>query len=540
MKKVICIIICFVLCSIFWLPSGYIQASPSNQPMGTYTFDNSNSELGCTVWATIKIKKKDNKGREYETGMILSTSTSKMDENPNDFAITLDFDNNTITGFFDGAYISMEEEEGAYDAAGISASILNGTVIWDEEQSVWMFEGDVEMQVSLDMRNKTGTQGDEILYGEAEFETIVTGALTGASGKHKRLYHDEMQEQEGFLRITYEGDHPDATGNGELRVLNIECWLAIPFGEDMQSKFPSGAEQALSGADAAEEENKGQVKEQGSFQDDLVLSDLNDLNNQLGLFITKYGTDDLDFNLWASKWEGWDKLSQTQKTNLEKIIRRLDTILALEAPLSPMGLAALEGEKRQEVLAQQAADRVQDELDIRKTVRDTVWTETLRDKFGDKGVYIYENYQIFKDVKKVYDSGVKWINNIKDPDAAATEKIKQESLGGTKSPEDIAKDAISYINTIATASSVYHYAYYREVYDKLISGGNNIDEAHQAALDALRKRVKDYNDGEYGNFEDKLQQRVWGPAVESALKPGGVYDNAFRKLVEKDLACPKV
>jgi len=537
MKKVIYIIVLFIFFSIFCIPSGYIHASPSNQPGGTYTFDNSNSELGCTVWASITIKKKDNKGYEYENGMILSTSTSKMDENPNDFAITLDFDNNTITGFFEGAYIRIEEDEGAYDAAEISANILNGTVIWDEEQSVWMFEGDVEMQVNLDMRNKTGAQGDEIFYGEAAFETKVTGTLAGASGQHKRLdHHDELQEFGQFLRITYEGDHPDATGNGELRVLNIECWLAIPFGEDMQSKFPSGAEQALPGADAAEEEKTDQVKEQGGSQDDYVLSDLNDLNNQLGLFITKYGTDNFDFSVW----EGWDKLNQTQKTNLEKIIRRLDTILALKVPLSPTALAALEGEKRQEILAQQAADIVQDELEVRKTVRDTVWTETLRDKFGDKGVYVYQNYQIFKDVKKVYDSGVKWINNIKDPDAAATEKIKQESLGGSKSPQDIANDAIGHINTIATASSVYHYAYYREVYDKLIIGGKTIDEAHQAALDALRERVKDYNDGKYGNFEDKLQQRVWGPAVESALKPGGVYDNAFRKLVERDLACPKV
>jgi hypothetical protein len=172
--------------------------------------------------------------------MILSTSTSKMEENPNDFAITLDFDNNTIKGFFDGTYMAIEKEEGAYDAAAISANILNGTVTWYKEQSVWMFEGDVEMQVSLDMRNKTGAAGEEILYGMAEFETKVTGTLAGASGQHKRLYHNELQEFEEFLRITYEGEYPDATGNGVLRVLNIECWLALPFGEDMQSKFPAG------------------------------------------------------------------------------------------------------------------------------------------------------------------------------------------------------------------------------------------------------------------------------------------------------------
>jgi len=89
-----------------------------------------------------------------------------------------------------------------------------------------MFEGDVEMQVALDMRNKTGSAGD---YGEAEFDTIVTGTLAGASGKHKRLYHDhdELQEQEGFLNILYEGDGPDAVATKKIKQGNNKFHLFL-------------------------------------------------------------------------------------------------------------------------------------------------------------------------------------------------------------------------------------------------------------------------------------------------------------------------
>jgi hypothetical protein len=186
--------------------------------------------------ASITAKYKDNEDRECEGGMILLTSTSWMDENPTKFAVTFDFENNTITGFFDGAYVREEEDEGAYDASAISADILNGTVIWDSEQGVWMFEGDVLMQVNLDMSNRIAAYGDEIVYGEAEFDTKVTGKLNGASGAHKRLNHDKLEDQGGFLGILYEGDHPPATGNQELRVLNIDCWLRTS--ESMENLFP--------------------------------------------------------------------------------------------------------------------------------------------------------------------------------------------------------------------------------------------------------------------------------------------------------------
>ena len=445
MKKVIYIIICFVLFSILWLPSAYIYATEESSDQSDA------SDLFVGTWL-------------FE------------DTFDNPFK---DSDGNTFTETWKTASFLRIEMGGTF-------------------QYELLTEG-----------KKTGIS-----------QTVSLAGTWTASGNNITLVFSDGESGIGSYNE-----------KEQFILLNGVQWHRLGA---------SNPEEVLSEADTAEDKEMYEDETVDEEQDDFESSDLNDLSDQIGFFITKYGTDDLDFNLWASKWEGWDKLSQTQKTNLVKIIRRLDTILALKAPLSPMALAALQGEKRQEVLAQQAADIVQDELDIRKTVRDTVWTETLRDKFGDKGVYIYQNYQIFKDVKKIYDSGIKWINNIKDPDAAATEKIKQESLGGSKNPQDIANDAISHINTIATASSVYHYAYYREVYDKIISGGKTIDEAHQAALDALRERVKDYNDGKYGNFEDKLQQRVWGPAVESALKPGGVYDNAFRKLVEIDLACPKV
>ena len=224
-------------------------------------------------------------------------------------------------------------------------------------------------------------------------------------------------------------------------------------------------------------------------------------------------------------------------------LEKLDTILALQTPLSPAGIAALEDLKRQEVLAQQATDLVKDELDVRKNVRDTVWVENLRDKFGDKAVSIYTNYQIFKDVKSVYDAGAGWINSIKDPDTAATEKIKKDSLGaaGTKTPENIAKDAVGYINIIATHSAVFHYAYYREIYDPLINPDDDSkpktpDEAHKIAMDALRERV----DEGPGDSNNQMEQKAWGPAAYYALKSNGIYDNAFRILVKNNVDPPKV
>jgi hypothetical protein len=98
-----------------------------------------------------------------------------------------------------------------------------------------MFEGDVQMQVNLDMSNRIAAYGDEIVYGEAEFDTKVTGNLAGASGTHKGLYHDQLEEQGEFLEITYRGE-PSATGNQELRVLDIECWLRTS--ESMENLFP--------------------------------------------------------------------------------------------------------------------------------------------------------------------------------------------------------------------------------------------------------------------------------------------------------------
>lgn len=540
MKKTIFIIILIMVFFVLWFPSSHIYGSPTSDQSGTLTFDNSNSELGCSVWANITIKLLDNKNREYKTSMILSPGTSRMDENPTQFNITFDFDQGTITGAFNGHYYRTEEGE-AYDSAEISAKISNGTVTWDSDQGVWLFDGDVEMEVSLDMRNKIGSDGDEIFYGDASIKTNVTGKIIGASGQHEALdHHGELQSYSAYLNILHEGEFPPATGNGELRVLDIECWLEIPFSEDMESKFPSSPEAATAETEPGEDEKVSQDETVGEAQDNFILSDLND---QLGLFIANYGTDKEMLN----QWEGWDSLNDIQKINLENLIDKLDTILALKTPLSPMGLAALEDTKRQEVLAEQAIYLVEDELDIRKNIRDTVWNETLRDKFGDASVSIYNNYQIFKDVKSVYDAGIGWINNIKDPDTAATEKIKKDSLSaaGTKTPEDLAKDAIGYINIIATHTAVFHYAYYREIYDPLI---NNPDEskkktpaeAHKIAMDALRKRVKDYDIANVGDIDNKLEQRVWGPGTDAALKPGGIYDLAFLALVKKNVDPPKV
>ena len=108
MKKIIFIIVLILIFSILWLPSSHIYASLTSDQSGTLTFDNSNSELGCSVWASITIKRKDNKNRELESGMILSPSTSYMDENPTQFNITFNIDQGTITGDFNGIYYRKE------------------------------------------------------------------------------------------------------------------------------------------------------------------------------------------------------------------------------------------------------------------------------------------------------------------------------------------------------------------------------------------------------------------------------------------------
>ncbi len=220
-------------------------ADKSAQSDTTWTFDNSNAEFGCSVWASIAAKYEGYEGRENEATMILSTSTSWMEDDPTEFGIKFDLDKNTITGFFKGSYIVEEKEEGAYDAATVSANILNGTVVWDAEQKVWMFEGDVEMQVNLDIVNKVGSSGfsdgsEELYFGEALFDIETTGKLTGASGEHQRLYHGELEDYGEFLDITYEGDHTEATENAKLRALNISCWMRLPYPESLESKFPSG------------------------------------------------------------------------------------------------------------------------------------------------------------------------------------------------------------------------------------------------------------------------------------------------------------
>jgi len=536
MKKIIFIIVLILIFSILWLPSSHIYGSLTSDQSGTLTFDNSNSELGCSVWASITIKRKDNKNRELESGMILSPSTSYMDENPTQFNITFNFDQGTITGDFNGIYYRKEEGE-AYDSAEISANISNGTVTWDADQGVWLFDGDVEMEVSLDMRNKLGSDGEEIFYGDANIKANVVGEIIGGSGQHEALdHHGDLQSYGAYFNILYEGELPPATGSGELRVLTIDCWLAIPFGEDMESKFPFSPGSATGETDPGEDEEVDQNETVDETQDNFILSDLND---QLGLFIANHSTDKETLH----QWEGWNSLNDTQKINLENIINKLDTIFAENKPLSDMGQAAMNDVNRQAAFEEQTGNLVDDELDVRKNIRDTVWNETLRDKFGDTGVYIYKNYQIFKDVKGVYDAGANWINDMKDPDTAATEIIKKDSLsavGANKTPQEFAKDAIGYINTIATASSVFHYAYYREVYDKLIKENETPDKAHKLAMDALRKRVKDFTEGEFGNINNRLEQKAWGPATGAALESGGIYDKAFPALVKKNIAPPKV
>ena len=215
------------------------DSSLSNQS-GTLTFDNSNSELGCFVQANMTIEHKDNKDRELESVMILTASSSQMATNPTIFDITFNFDQGSITGSFSGIYYRPEEGD-AFDATDIVANISNGTVTWDAGQQVWLFEGDVKMEVDLEIKNKIGSDGDKIIYGDANIVSDVIGKIAGASGAHKaKDHHGDLKDYGAYFNILYEGDFPPATGNGELRFLSIECWLEMPSGEDMASKFPPG------------------------------------------------------------------------------------------------------------------------------------------------------------------------------------------------------------------------------------------------------------------------------------------------------------
>ena len=270
----------------------------------------------------------------------------------------------------------------------------------------------------------------------------------------------------------------------------------------------------------------GQDPQEQSEDNEFVLDDPND---QLGLFIATYGTDWEKLN----QWPGWNSLSQNQQINLTRLIQRLDTILAVEQPLSPAQLSILEEEDRQELAAQRAAELIEDELKTRETIRDVVWLETLRETVGDRGVDLYQQINIVKDIKGLYDRGVEWIERVPNPDTAVTGELIDDALssaGADQSPEDIAREAIKNINTIATAPSVYHYAYYREIYDQNVSSGLAPEKAHQAGMDALRERVKDYSVGEFGDPNDRLQQMLWGPATNRALTEDGIYDRAFSSL----------
>lgn len=510
-----------VLVVVLFIASGQSEVSGKAsqtiraQP-GPITFDNNNAYMGCSSNGVTTNGIKET--RERGDRLFFGDSDSYSDEESSQFHYTFNPTQGSITGDLAVSY-HRTLKEGGYSSSELLVNIPSGKMTWDQAQNVWIFNGEAEMEVHLDVYEMVASYGEEKFYGAANVKTHVTGQIVGGSGPYESLdHHGEIQQNlDGEFRIIFEGKEVVSEGSGEIISLNVECWLN-PNNGDIEDFF--------SGATGQSEPGVGQDPQEQSEDDEFLLDDPND---QLGLFIATYGTDTEKLD----QWPGWNSLSQNQRMNLIRLIQSLDTILAVEHPLSPEELSIQEEENRQALAAQRAAELIEDERKSRETIRDVVWLETLRETMGDRGVDLYQQINILKDIKGLYDSGVDWIESFRKPDSAVTDKLikdLQSSAGADQSPEDIAREVIKNINIIATAPSVYHYAYYRGIYGQNVSNGLSPEKAHQAGMDALRERVKNYSPGEFGDPNDRLQQMLWGPATNRALTKGGIYDRAFSSL----------
>lgn len=514
-KRLPAIVLILLLSTVFQSAAG---AQPPQMPAaqsGTIVFDDSNSKTTCVIRGSLQSAEERSDGKKHL--LFLYTSSTYAQKQSTQFRYVFNHDQRSITGNLTGSF-TYDEEEGGYDSSEIFVNIPAGRMTWDAAQNVWIFEGDAEIELYLDVLNKVGASGDQIVYGSANLKTNVTGYLTGASGPH--ISSDGHDSDVGQFQINFNGKNLTSTGSGELTFLEVECYLWTRL-IDFDQQFSAAS------ADAPAEEEQETGDAQAAEQEEPFL--LDDVNSQLGLFIATYGTDTSQLN----HWQGWDRMTQDQQLNLIRFFQRLDTVLALQQPVSPTALALLEEEQRQELLAQRAAELLEDELANREKIRNLIWMETLRETVGDSGVYLYQQIALLQDIKGLYDKGADWIEKLKDPDAAVSGALIDDllsSAGADKTPEDIAREAIKNINTIATAPSVHHYAYYRENYDQKIKEGLSEEQAHQAGLEALRTRVNDYAAGEFGDPNDRLQQTVWGPATNRSLTEGGIYDRAFPEL----------
>lgn len=231
---------------------------------------------------------------------------------------------------------------------------------------------------------------------------------------------------------------------------------------------------------------------------------------------------------------GWATLNNIQQQNLIRIIERLDQIKDEYIPPSQQALLdQLEADKLRDLNEQeQLANMLEDELKTRQNIQDMIWRETLKERFGEDALYLYDRYGIFQDVKNAYGQVQGWWNSVLDPDGAAIDKLKQDalsSLGADKSPEQAYQEGITLINDLATAPGIIHYAYYRQEYDQLIADGESVNTAHQEAMEKMRTRLASLPGDNVGD-SGALTEKVWNTGFNDLAKPGGIYERSFLAL----------
>jgi len=509
--------------SLSWVPSA--ARSPNTHltqdPTGVVVLDSDIHDISGIVYAFVSW----DPTKENELSMILLNKMSDLDAH-----FEIDFNQGTITGSFKNSIYEEEDDPGAYDSSEVYGTVTNGWVKWDPEQGIWLYGGEVDIEVSLDIRNKVGSttaNGETtIYYGEANLKTHVTGHIKGASGTYKDMSHHGDITGEEF-RIVFEGRDLPSEGSGELDYLEIELYV-YSYSLDEVTIPPGpgevlGTEEPISETEepaATEEVQIAEEPEPGNIDDEQLI-------NQLTELLMLGDLENLD------QWPGWATLSEVQQQNLIRIIERLEQIADEYIPPSQQALLdQVEADKQRERNKQeQLANLLEDEFETRQNIQDMIWRETLRERFGDDALYLYDRYGIFKDVKGLYGQAQGLWNAVLDPDGASIDKLKQDtlsSLGANKSPEQAYQEGITLINELATAPAIIHYAYYRQEYDKLIDQQEPA-AAHLAAMVKVRDRLASLP-GDYEADSGALTDKVWNEGFNELAKPGGVYDRSFLAL----------
>jgi len=471
--------------------------------------------------------------KENTHTLILLNKLSSVDAH-----FEIDFNQGTITGSFEDSIYEEEDDPGSYDSSEVSGTVTNGWVKWDPDQGVWLYGGEVDIEVSLDIRNKVGsvTNNEEttIYYGDAKQKTHITGHIKGASGTYKDMsHHGDLTDKE--FRVVFEGRDLPSEGAGELDFLEVTLYVwsdtiddtlipPDPGGVATTVEPLSETEEPLSETEeptTTQEVQTTEEPEPANVEDEQLI-------NQLVELLIRGELDSLD------QLPSWATLSEVQQQNLIRIIKRLEQIADEYIPPSQQALLdQIEVDKLRDLNRQeQLANMLEEELETRQNIQDMIWRETLKERFGDDALYLYDRYGIFKDVKGLYGQAQGLWNAVLDPDGASIDKIKQDalsSLGAEKSPEEAYQAGITLINKLATAPAIIHYAYYRQEYDQLIADKKPAAEAHQTAMDKMRTRLASLP-GDNAVDSGALTEKVWNTGFNELAKPGGIYERSFIAL----------